>query len=247
VGSVSKTIIINPGRTGGTLLVGALDCHPQLRFTGEILNLHTPSIPADARKILENLHGPLPQIREKNSNQQISAAYIEQLLEIYDGFKMLYYELNQEIISYLLKRDDVKLIHLKRWNAMEHCISQLVASRTKIYHIGPHQRSYCINRLHVPPKSIGKYFKRYVNEQKRYDKILQGSMSVFYEDLIKNWGTTMKSIQKYIGVKLESLPITQGKVIGNPIQEVVENYREMYYHFLPTEHGKYFKSPILYL
>jgi hypothetical protein len=242
---MSKSIIMNPGRVGGSLLVDALNSHSQLDFTGEILNLYTPSIPSRARKILEEICGPMPEHREKKNNQTIPVAYIQQLLEEYDGFKMLYYELNQGIISYVLNRSDVKLIHLKRWNALEHCVSQLAASRSRVYHIGPHKKTHTEN-LHIPIKSIGKYFKRYVNEQKRYDEMFQ-CMEIFYEDMIKDWDGTTAKIQRYIGVDIELLPITQGKVVQKPMQDVITNYAELHDHFKDTEYSCYFKTPILYL
>lgn len=243
---MSKVIILNAGRVGGTLLQKALNSHSQLKITGEVLNLNRDSIPFPARSILEEIIGTLPERRDKKSNWNVPAKYIDKLFEIYDGFKLLYYELNEEIIKYLKNREDLKIIHLKRNNLLEQHVSQIVAHKTLVFHIGK-ERRHLFDKITLSPKSLEKNFRCQMKDWNRHDKLFGNPYSVFYEDMIQNWDETLSELQGFIGLRKEKLPVLQKKVIQNPIQEVVYNYRSLYYHFKNTEYKKFFKSPLLHL
>ena len=242
----SKTIVITSGRSGSNLLIQSLNKHPQLNLTGEILNLKPEAIPPVPREILTSIVGPLPKTRHKNDNYHVPVTYLERLLEEFDGFKMLYYELNPQFVEYLKSRPDIKIVHLIRQNALECCVSKIFASATKVYHIKAGTQHDC-GSITISAKDLDRKMKKHVRGVRQYSDLFGNPYCVFYEDLVSSWDETMKDLQVFMGLEPKTLPMVSNKVIQRPLHHVVKNYQELHQHFAGTEFEKFFKSQILHL
>lgn len=203
-------------------------------------------MPHGPKEILASIIGPLPEYRPKHDNQSVPLTYIERLLEKYDGFKMLYYELNPVFVDYFKSRSDIKIVHLVRQDSLECCISKIMASTTKIYHV-PVGREHKCCPITVCVKDLERRMMKHKRDVNKHNNMFGNPYCVFYEDLVSSWDHTIGGLLDFMGAAREPLPMKLQKVVQDPIHKVVKNYQEIKAHFQGTEFEKFFKSPILHL
>lgn len=118
----SPFVLFAQARSGSTVLCRALQLHPQLRVALEPFqsNYHTwkPDEPDYINLIVDI----------RTLEEQLAVLFSK-----YDGFKVLDYQLPEELYTHMLMRPDIKVIALRRRNILQQAISGFIAEQTGIW------------------------------------------------------------------------------------------------------------------
>jgi hypothetical protein len=118
----NRFVIFAQARSGSTALCRVLQLHPQLRIALEPFQhkYHTwnPEEP--------NYIDLISDIRSLEKQLAL-------LFSKYDGFKVLDYQLPQELYAHMLLRSDIKVIALMRRNVLRQAVSGFIAEQTGVW------------------------------------------------------------------------------------------------------------------
>ena len=114
-GSVTRFVLLFPGRSGSTYLISALDAHPAITAKGEVLDPIRPQGPeAQLDWTRRYFRGPIV-------NRSTAVGFKTKLRDVLD----------QDGFARLLTEFDARLIYLDRRNDVKHAISRITARRLK--------------------------------------------------------------------------------------------------------------------
>jgi LPS sulfotransferase NodH len=113
--SVTRFVLLFPGRSGSTYLISALDAHPAITAKGEVLDPIRPQGPeAQLDWTRRYFRGPVV-------NRSKAVGFKTKLRDVLD----------QDGFARLLEEFDARLIYLDRRNDVKHAISRITARRLK--------------------------------------------------------------------------------------------------------------------
>lgn len=224
-----RFIVIARSRTGSNLLISYLDSHPNIHADREVFAKLNGR---DYKSVLSRVYGKQPR--------KIKAA----------GFKIFYYhpmdENGQHIWDYLIKSEDIFVIHLKRFNILRTMISRKIAEK---------QDSWELKNPTVPldknEKCVDFTFSELENAFKKTreweihgDKIFEKHrlISVYYEDIVKDPENTLEKVIRFIGVDNLSLKTNLRKQNPERLRDLVTNYDELKSAFSGTEWQAFFEE-----
>lgn len=109
-------------RSGSSSLYEILQSHPALNILEEPFNENFTRWDAGNKNYLELVYD-MPSLE----------AQIVEIFESYSGIKILDYQLPPDLIAYLLRRADCKVICLRRKNLLQAVVSVLIAEQTRLW------------------------------------------------------------------------------------------------------------------
>lgn len=218
-------IILCRPRTGSTLLHTYLNSHPAIYSYGELLR----------RNQEKGVASTLDREVFKRHPPMIKAV----------GLKVFYTYLDlpdyRPTVFELAASTDIKVIHLKRKNALDEYISlQKAKASDRWSQTRMDQKNEKWH--HVPDASDFLEFlrlRKFSDNRARYFFEDHQILDLYYEDLMEDRDRTLLEVQKFLGVKprrLFSLLVKQ----GDPSHTDVSNYEELattYKDFLESDKG----------
>jgi hypothetical protein len=134
-----------------------------------------------------------------------------------------------------VNQNDVKIIHLVRYNLLKRLVSHKIANTRNLNNTRKALKPIKIN---VDPKILLKDFRK---RQKRFEEYRRKFrdipfLEVSYESMLDDHQTEMKRILKFLGVD-QLIPLTTDLVKMNPdsLGELIENYNEVKQTLMNTE------------
>lgn len=226
-----RAVILTTQRTGSTFLVASLASHPQVECASEILN-------GDPYPLAPMYRGTFRQaakvLRILGSGAWMPARHMERF---YRGntakvrcFKIMYNQLARPFARrYLVRNEDVRVIHLRRENLLKVHVSTLLMSKRQIVQArGPVDRVW----TEVDPARAITAMRKARSEYEAYDRAFSRHplLHLTYETLIDGQGLqegVRQQICQFLGV--DQLPMGSQIMKINPesLRDMVTNYDEL--------------------
>lgn len=260
---MEKIVILAAPRSGTNYLRSLLNSHPDIRMFGEMFhsNWEMPQfhkadpLTADEKSALFRSRFDHPEdFLEKYVWLAVNARRVKAI-----GFKLLYGQgcdsagKKGEVWDYLLKNNEVKIIHLKRRNILKREISLTHAMRSgqwslkKGNNIFSTMTALClrlckIKAVYFEPKKCEEFF---INNEKMildYEEYFKGKqvLSIDYEDLIEFFDENISKIMMFIGVDYYPLKSSFLKQNPLPVKLSLKNFKELKNYFEGTRWESFF-------
>lgn len=243
-----RFIILGMGRCGTNLLASSLRSHRNIISFGEIFNN------ADHKRILWEYPGYV------NTSTQVSLRE-EKPIEFIDksvfkpmprhiaalGFKLFYYHAREENWSCIwpyLRSSDISIIHVKRKNLLALQLSMSVAMRTKKWSTRSGTPSQKQNSFELPYDQCLNAFETISRWQDEADGFFDGKnrMTLFYEDLVKNYPAAMESVQSFLNVQIRPTSTPLKKQAKLPLHQSISNYNDLKERFSGSKWEHFFEQ-----
>jgi hypothetical protein len=237
---MTKFIILTTARTGSTMLVKALQTHPEIVCTGENFLLKRKMVPKDFRfpfwkfpflpnKVQYALNLPKLWFGLNRFLDDFYSGYHKERVGIKaKGFKLMVYQtyFMPGIFQYL-KKNNIKVIVLFRENILKNALSLLRAIETGIYRIKD-GNTVRLPKLYVDVNLLEKQMGRAVLAKKELEVKTASldRLKIAYEDF-QNWDASVNKILKFLGVSSIPLAVATKKINPDKLEDMVENYDEM--------------------
>ena len=117
-----RFLFLAHARSGSSSLYEVLQSHPELNILEEPFNENFTRWNPANKNYLE-LVRDIPSLE----------AQVKEMFEIYNGIKILDYQLPPDFIAHLLRRPDCKIIFLRRRNLLQAVVSVLIAEQTRLW------------------------------------------------------------------------------------------------------------------
>ncbi len=181
------------------------------------------------------------------------------------GFKITYDTRFPEVLNYLKKYNDLKVINLRRKNIFRMVLSNMIALKIKKWHVTDIENENFVDEIGAGAKvkiiDAGKEksvlpddFKIYVDYNvclkamqeivmyaKKYENFFsENSLIVYYEDIVSELDAQMNKVLEYLGVEKIKLKSMLKKINDKKLYDVVENYNDLKKQFKGTEWYCYF-------
>jgi len=254
----NTTIIISDGRCGTSLMGLSLWQHPQITFLDEPFNcayiatrpelfpekLHTVAIKHFGS--VEGMYSHCPNSWYGHAtNQNRLIPFFDDVCKIGNLFKIHYCHCppsHYGFWKYVTRLDNVRFIHVKRANKFNMFVSRLVSNKSNIWHISPTQNGIKDKPFSVDPQAFMEFFSYLEMNETFFDKILPSdkTMNLSFEEITRQFDTTMKNVQTFMGLDPISLEKAAAKRTITPYKDLVLNYEELKTYFTNTKWAKYF-------
>ncbi len=221
-----KFIVLGQSRTGSTLLVDLINCHPEIQCEGELLQYDWGYMPSEFMcKVLGYYPYPFFNYRYKLSKGNV----------VY-GFKLFVYHLKKSHKKIKKMTDDGwKIIYLQREGLLRQVVSAQIAKQTKTWHTkkGQDDPEY---QVHLPISLLQQGLSDRQQWCLRENLCLKDReyLKVVYEKELENSSRhqeTAEKIFRYLGV--DPCPVNSEfcKTDSRPYKEIISNYDEVIQFF----------------
>ena len=217
-----KFFVITHARSGSNLLNACLRTNPHIFAAGELFAQHN-------RKNGENFDTILSELFSERDKK----------IELV-GCKLFYYHLTDTEWQKLIDMPDLKIIHLIRKNTLRTLTSLKIAANTGKWRISEKTKSIPLTKKKVTFNCE--------NLRKRMEKIELWQLTtiekfenhslcnVYYEDIVSNTDTVMKSISNFLGLETKlNFSLSLKKQNPEPLSNLIENYQELSNYFKNTK------------
>lgn len=216
-----KVAIVGNMRTGTTVINETLGRHSQLNLTHEIL--HPSDSGGNVRWRTNYWPNDLFRTKDINNLNNLETYHniLSEVLDLYDGFKVVYYQLEakSKLWNYIESR--CKIIHVLRENKVEIAVSSALAESTGRWQRSPGE-TWKDEPIDINPDWLAIHVSRSERWEEEYRKRFPDALEIHYEDF-GNWDDTINKILDFLELPRETLPPTLRKRT-QPLHEVVANY-----------------------
>ena len=220
-------VILSSGRSGSTLLVQLLNCHPNVACKGELLNRNCLQI--------YNLRGATSPTL---INYILASLIPSKLFLLYTGFKLF----NEQLEFCNLRLKDIltsllypHVIILYRENMLETYVSLEIAFKTDVWYS---EDGGSGERIKLDWQKFLDYaeterarWKRSMMDMPVYSKVL----FISYEELIENRNKTMSRIFQFMGLDMCHVEAASKKQNPLSLKEKIINYDQIKQRVLECE------------
>jgi len=224
-------------RTGSTMLVKLLRCHPALLVHGEVWGDRMASLTGPiGKRTLED-----PAIGEELARERFVRP--EKVLYKYFfhapgrkavGFKLKYDEMVQprwHEIRGLVERDrDIKIIFLHRENLLERYVShQVVMHQTGVTNVHAGAAVPAVKPFKVDVKDCIADLTETQRRSAEFKRCFAGHRTVetTYERLVRSPQSESELLFSFLGVDAAPVEIGTEKIVRAPLQDLILNYAEV--------------------
>jgi LPS sulfotransferase NodH len=144
------------------------------------------------------------------------------------------------LLAYLIKSNEIKIIHLKRRNKLEMMLSAKLASLSNSWNSRAGQ--YQSRPILLDYNDCLRFFEGTIKREGEYGNFFKEhpKIEIFYEDLIKNKKLVLDKIQDFLGVEKQELYSHLKKQNTRKLSESIFNFKELKEKFKNTEYEIYF-------
>lgn len=244
----TKFIILTSQRSGSTYFTHLIGSHPNVIAYGESLNEYgigwgkqKSGIQAQKRK--QGFWLPIRNLSPRLFlNLAIFHAYPSNIHAV--GFKLMYSQILffPQVIQYL-KQENVRIIHLKRYNLLEMYVSLKRSEVSDTWHTTNAIEAPDV-RLYLDPNKCHEYFVRIHSLQQKYNSIVpyRNMLSLSYEDLMENKTKLLNDVQEFLNLRNALLSSRFQKMNRLSLEDCVINYTELKHAFQRTQWKSFFSD-----
>ncbi len=169
--------------------------------------------------------------RSKLIHAFLTDMYASDNSEIVVGHKINYSQIRKHKAVYSwIQRNDVKIIHLIRYNLLKRLVSHQIANTRNLLHS---KRSVSPIKVRVDPQILIEDFQRRRKRFARYRERFTGDLKVpyievVYESLLRQHDSEIRKALKFLNVRAD-IPLTSDFVKVNPdsLEDIIENISEI--------------------
>ena len=226
-----RAVILTTRRSGSTFLVECLRSHPEIECASEILN-GQPDDPVPA------FRGPWRYVRKWSRIARTGAWMPARWLDAYYRrgsakvrcFKAMYEQLTRPFaLRYVVKNEDIRVIHLRRHNLLKAHISALLMNkRAELQATAPTEAVW----IHVDPARAIRSMRKARARYERFDRAFarHQRLQVAYESLFDGKyldADTCRRVCDFLGVAQHRMESRIVKLNPESLRDMVTNYDEL--------------------
>ncbi len=226
-----RFVIFGRGRSGSTLLVRLLNSHPDIHCDGELLHekVAFPRLYVHSRAACAGKH-------------------------VY-GFKLLSYQLisvqnmrSPTAFVRELYEKGYQVIYLRRENLLYHALSNIGARKRGRFHHHVGDGRIEKKKMHVDVEEVLKWMRGSDHLRKLEEDTLKGipHLSLTYEAHLsanENHQTTFDEACRFLHLETAAVSADLIKLMPHRVEDMVENYEQLFEFLGDTEYGSYLGSP----
>jgi hypothetical protein len=220
--------------------MSALDSHPQVNgILMEPFNTGDQDLAQDLIPIMREVYGKDYLTKTTDDLKPL----VDYILEKYDGFKILYYQIGFGDAAWeYLRAKHLKVIHLTRRNTLEREISQQIAENTQVWHRSHASESPPEPQITMDAARLKNIFALEQREFERAETFfeLSDKLTLGYEDLRDDYSGAMQQVQEFLGLPIVDLAPAYLKRTRGSKAELVTNYRKLKTHFRRSKWARFF-------
>lgn len=227
---MNNFIVLSTQRSGSSYLCSLLDNHPAMRCVEEIF------LPQNTNEITYRhwrTASPGRMLKHWLAQQQSINAYLEDLcsrqpaLDAF-GFKLMYGQAKRypAVVDWC-RENDVRVVHLVRWNALKMVVSRQVALK----------RGFYLSTRPVDAVTVRLDTDRLISDLQKLDSLVQHNRKLFstlpfletsYEALMEDRDEELRRIMNFIGCDVH-LQVSSDLVKTSPdsLETLIDNYGEV--------------------
>lgn len=250
---MDKFILLAARRSGTTLLLRSLECHPQVQCRKWVFGLKRPF-----RYFFECEQPGTPFFKYRSASIKRQIDYVFRrrhligafLTEVYasvDGPKavvvrIIYRQADKypEVLKWAIE-NDVGIIHLIRENHLKSIVSHFTSEKRGIYHSNSKVEPTTVR---LSPYLLKRHLTVRTKQVEKYRAMLKDKRccEVSYESFVANREIESRRILDFLSVD-QSIPLTTDLIKQNPdsLEDILENYEEVAQVFKGTVFEKYLK------
>jgi len=237
-----RFVVASQTRSGSTMMLDALRAHSQVVALGEVFypprcDIHLDGLPNDNRAVkLYRDEYPVQFLEEV-----VFQPYRQRILAV--GFKIFPGHLS-EALKAISRDNQVRVIHLKRWNHFAAHLSGERALKTGVWARTNESESESLIDIELDPLECERAFERRVRAEEWWRRIFNRHevMEVWYEHLSSQPDRELARVQRHIGVDLEAIASRTLKQRREPLSRAVSNFDELASYFNGTRWEAYFRD-----
>lgn len=224
-------------RTGSTMLVKLLRCHPALLVHGEVWGDRMASLtgPVGKRTLEEPaLAEELARERFSRPEKTLYKCFFYAPGKKAAGFKLKYDELVQprwHEVRGLIERDrDIKIVYLHRENLLERYVShQVVMHQTGVTNVHAGAAPPAVKPFKVNVKDCLADVTETQRRTAEFRRCFAGhrSAETTYERLVRAPQAESDLLFAFLGVDAAPVELGTAKIVRAPLQELILNYAEV--------------------
>lgn len=214
--SYTPFVILSEPRSGSTLLHTYLNSHTQIKSYGEVLRENLEERPD------RTIKDPLSKLAFKPHTPALKAIGLKLFYEYYE------HPLYAESFKNVIDRKDIKIIHLIRRDPLKVYTSLKIAQKTNVWSTLKSADANRIQKIQIDCEDYTSFLKSYLKHQQLFSAMFTDHplLEIAYEDLAKNPGQTLYTVQEFLGVKPKKLFSLLKKQNPDSLQSLVVNYGE---------------------
>ena len=226
-----RAVILTTRRSGSTFLVECLRSHPEIECASEILN-GQPDDPVPA------FRGPWKYVKKWSRIARTGAWMPARWLDAYYQrgsakvrcFKAMYEQLTRPFaLRYVVRNEDIRVIHLRRHNLLKAHISALLMNkREQLQATAPTEAVW----IHVDPARAIRSMRKARARYERFDRAFarHQRLQVAYESLFDGKyldADTCRRVCDFLGVAQHRMESRIVKLNPESLRDMVTNYEEL--------------------
>lgn len=241
----TKLVIIASARSGSNLLVSLLASHPDIYQYGEVIG--------------ESYVRQLPvrrAIQHTGASVYFRNAFKKRFYKKVVGVKILYYQLKSkygerwdlpgvtDILTTIRRDPEIKIIHLKRRNALKILVSNEIARLTGEYVVRGEKAVLPKPSISLTAEQCQCFFEDLERTKREFDDCFS-SHDVFhltYKDLVENQPDACRKMLSFLGVSQIPLKAGTARQSRRSLSEQLDNYDVLKSHFQHMPWADYFED-----
>lgn len=249
----SPFVTIGTPRVGSTLVMTHLRSHPKIVsypeiFLGQYLANHPYAIENPTRFLNRYIFRPYPDWVQAVGfklfyDQAISSIALENRYLKTGGYQNQLYKLDR-VRSFLGNKQELKVIHLKRWNLLKSLLSRKRAEETKQWLNAKKSFAKPNPKILLEYEETLGHFEKIEREQEGEKALFSRHecLEIEYEDMRGDIQGTIRKIQKFLRVEEKDLKSPLHRQGGDRLSEAISNYRELKDRFQDTHWSPFFED-----
>ncbi len=229
-----RFVVVAFGRSGSTLLVDLLRCHPETVCYHEPFHMKNPHRPLkneqDTIELAKEIYeigiegGPRKQGKPSLHNGRSNAV----------GFKMTIAQLLTDIpglVTWFRREPNLKVVLLDRRNTLRRYLSYELAKKRGLWHSPKPQKSGNL-KYTVDPVEFRKFIDLKRGQKNDFMKVLSKTnhsvLEIYYEGLVDERDKTLDRITDFLGLQSHgNYTSATVKLVEGELDDIVSNYNEI--------------------
>jgi len=256
-----KFVLVSHLRSGTHLLRTALESHPAVLCQTEVFNSDNRDLPyplttPTADVLRQWVYRPAP----------LTITCVGFTLQVYHPWGLRAFPgirenpLWGDIWARLAAMDDLRVVHLRRENALRRHLSHVMARQSQVWHAWDSERVRAVSHLRAPveggeasnardpaildPTRLAVDFEEterlHAAVAPRFAR--QALLPVSYERLTSDFEGTCREVLAFLELPLAPLTAAVGKLETRSLADAIVNYRELKRHFAGTRWAAFFED-----
>ena len=244
-----RFIMLGTGRTGSQFLQSLLNSHSQVVAFGEIFqnfdvirwDYGSYRREAPRRQLAACQNDPIRFLET-----HVFAKFPKGISAV--GFRLFYSHAQNTkqrcLWPYLQGRRDLRIIHLKRRNALRAFLSHRTAKETGRWRDVSGEPGGDGISIYLDHDDCLRWFTETRFQEEKHDVLFADhrKIDLFYEELSRDYASEMRRVQEFLGVEYQKVVTATHKQARRPLSTAISNYDELKEEFKGTSWEAFFED-----